>query len=47
MGFAQQASPALLLGPNLMVAVVAAAIASAIDLAWLGTIAALACGEER
>jgi hypothetical protein len=29
-----------------MIAVVAAAAAAAVDLVWLGTAAALACGEE-
>jgi hypothetical protein len=46
-GFAQQASPLVLLGPNLMLAVAAAAVAAGIDLAWLGTVAALACAEDR
>jgi hypothetical protein len=46
-GFAQQASPLVVLGPSLMLALVAALVAAGVDLAWLGTIAALACGEER
>lgn len=46
-GFAQQVNPLVLLGPNLMMALVAALIAAAIDLAWLGTVAALACADER
>ncbi len=46
-GFAQQVNPLVLLGPNLMMALVAALIATAIDLAWLGTVAALACADER
>jgi hypothetical protein len=45
-GFAAAIAPALALGPQLMVAAVAAAVAAGIDLVWLGTIAALACGEE-
>jgi hypothetical protein len=45
-GFAQHASPTVLLGPNLMLGVAAAGVAAAIDLAWLGTVAALACAEE-
>jgi hypothetical protein len=45
-GFAGSASPLLLLGPQLMVAVVAAVVAAGVDLVWLGTVAALACGEE-
>lgn len=46
-GFAQRVSPLLLIGPHLMMAVLAAVVAAAIDLAWLGTVAALACAEER
>ena len=46
-GFAQQVNPLVLLGPNLMMALVAALIAAAIDLAWLGTVAALACADDR
>jgi hypothetical protein len=46
-GFAQQASSVVLLGPRLMLALVAAVLAAAIDLAWLGTVAALACADER
>jgi hypothetical protein len=45
-GFAQGSSPALALGPNLMLAVLAAAVAAGIDLAWLGTVAALAAAEQ-
>jgi hypothetical protein len=45
-GFASSVSPVLLVGPQLMIAVVAATVAAAIDLVWLGTVAALACGEE-
>lgn len=46
-GFASAVGPAVLLGPELMIAVVAAAVAAGLDLVWLGTVAALACGEER
>jgi hypothetical protein len=46
-GFAQQASPLVLLGPNLMLAVAAAVVAAGLDLAWLGTVAALACADDR
>jgi hypothetical protein len=45
-GFASGGGTLLLVGPELMVAVVAAAVAAGVDLVWLGTIAALACGEE-
>ncbi len=45
-GFASAVNPLVLLGPQLMIAVVAAAAAAAIDLVWLGTAAALACGED-
>ncbi len=46
-GFAEGVDPIVLLGPKLMLAVVAAFVASAVDLVWLGTVTALACGEER
>jgi hypothetical protein len=46
-GFAEGVDPIVLLGPRLMLAVVAAFVASAVDLVWLGTVTALACGEER
>jgi hypothetical protein len=46
-GFAGGAAPLLLVGPQLMIAAVAICVAAAIDLAWLGTVAALACGEDR
>jgi hypothetical protein len=45
-GFASAVSPVVLVGPQLMIALLAAAVAAAIDLVWLGTAAALACGEE-
>lgn len=45
-GFATAVTPVVLLGPQLMIAVLAAAVAAGIDLVWLGTVAALACGEE-
>lgn len=46
-GFAAAAPPAVMLGPALLLAAVAAVAATALDLAWLGTVATLACGEER
>jgi hypothetical protein len=45
-GFAQGSTPLLLLGPNLMMALLAALAAAAVDLAWLGTVAALATAER-
>ncbi len=39
------ANPLVLVGPNLMVATASAAIAAAVDVVWLGTVAALACGN--
>jgi hypothetical protein len=39
--------PELLVGPGLMLAALAAAIAAVVDLAWLGTVSVLACGEDR
>ncbi len=46
-GFAQAASrPLLLAGPDLMLAFLAVAVGAALDLWWLGTIAALSCGED-
>jgi hypothetical protein len=45
-GFASAVNPVVLVGPQLMLALLAAAVAAAIDLVWLGTAAALACGEE-
>jgi hypothetical protein len=44
-GFASLGNPLLLLGPELMLAVAGVAVASAIDLVWLGTVAALACAD--
>jgi hypothetical protein len=44
-GFASYARPLVLAGPELMIAAAAAAIAAAVDVVWLGTIAALACGN--
>ncbi|GAO05194.1 hypothetical protein PSR1_04103 [Anaeromyxobacter sp. PSR-1] len=34
-------------GATLMLAVAATGVSAAVDLAWLGTVAALACAEER
>lgn len=45
-GFASAAAPILLLGPQAMIAVLAAAVAAGIDLVWLGTVTALACGDR-
>jgi hypothetical protein len=45
-GFATTVNPAVLLGPQLMIAVVAGTVGAGVDLVWLGTVAALACGEE-
>jgi hypothetical protein len=45
-GFAQ-ARPLLAVGPELMLALLGTCIAAAIDLWWLGTIAALTCAEVR
>jgi hypothetical protein len=45
-GFAATVNPLVLVGPQLMIALLAAAVAAAIDLVWLGTAAALACGQE-
>jgi len=44
-GFAAFTNPLVLVGPNLMIAAAGAALASGVDLAWLGTITALACGD--
>ncbi len=46
-GFAAAAPPAVMLGPALLLAAGAAVAATALELAWLGTVATLACGEER
>jgi hypothetical protein len=45
MGFATLANPLVQLGPRLMVAVAVAVTAAAVDLVWLGTVAALACAD--
>jgi hypothetical protein len=45
-GFATEIPPLVLLGPNLMLAAAALAIAAVVDLWWLGTVAALACGGD-
>lgn len=47
LGFAQGTDPVLLLGPNLMFAAAALVVAAAVDLWWLGTVSALACGREH
>jgi len=46
-GFASGVNPVVLLGPRLMLAAIAAGVAATVDLVWLGTVTALACGEER
>src|SRR6266542_4143034 len=45
-GFAYGVSPLVLVGPRLMLATFAATVAAAIDLVWLGTVTALACGDD-
>ncbi|WP_248356894.1 hypothetical protein [Anaeromyxobacter oryzae] len=42
---ADGASPLLLAGPGLLIAALATAVGAAVDLAWLGTVSALACAE--
>jgi peptide/nickel transport system permease protein len=44
-GFARGVDPVVLLGPNLVVAVLGLLVAAALDLWRLGTFAALGCGE--
>lgn len=44
-GFARGGDPLLLLGPDLMVAFAALLVGAALDLWWLGTVSALACGD--
>ena len=46
-GFARGAPALVLVGPNLMLAAAGAAVAAAVDLAWLGTLSALACADAR
>ncbi len=46
-GWMRDAPALVLAGPNLMLAVAAAGVAAAVDLAWLGTLAALAAAEAR
>jgi len=43
-GFARGVSPVVLLGPDLMLAVLALVLSAAFDLWWLGTVSVLACG---
>ncbi|MGC3998283.1 MAG: hypothetical protein QM767_12695 [Anaeromyxobacter sp.] len=38
---------AVALGPKLMLATAALVVGAAVELAWLGTVAALACGQDR
>jgi len=44
-GFAPNASPLVQAGPSLMLAAAATLVAAAIDLGWMGTVAALACAR--
>ncbi|WP_242344045.1 hypothetical protein [Anaeromyxobacter terrae] len=44
-GFVRDAPALVLAGPNLMLAVAAAGVAAAVDLAWLGSLAALVCAD--
>jgi hypothetical protein len=44
-GFAGEAPAVIVLGPGLMLAALAALVATAVDLAWLGTVAVLACAD--
>ncbi|WP_242340206.1 MULTISPECIES: hypothetical protein [unclassified Anaeromyxobacter] len=46
-GLVKDAPALLLAGPNLMLAVAAAGVAALVDLAWLGTLAALVCADAR
>lgn len=46
-GLVAEAPPILLAAPTLVVALAAAVLAAAIDLWWLGTVAALGVGEDR
>ena len=43
-GFAAGAPAAVMLGPTLLLSVLAVLVAAALDLAWLGTVSVLACG---
>lgn len=47
LGFAEQAPALLRAGPTLMLSGLVLLAAVAVDLAWLGTVSVLACGEER
>jgi hypothetical protein len=46
-GFARGARPLLLVGPSLMMGLLALVVAAVLDLAWIGMISALACAEDR
>lgn len=46
-GFAGDAAPVVLAGPELMLGLLALLVAAVLDLWRLGTVAVLACGEER
>jgi hypothetical protein len=45
-GFAGAAHPLVAAGPSLMVSALAALVAAAVDLAWLGASAALGCAVD-
>ena len=44
-GFAAGVDPAVMLGPELMIAAGAVLVGAAVELWWLGTVAVLACHE--
>lgn len=46
-GFAAGAPAAVMLGPALLLSALAMVAATALDLAWLGTVSVLACGDDR
>jgi hypothetical protein len=46
LGFARGVPSVVLIGPNLMIGALAAGVAAAVDVWWLATIAALACGGD-
>lgn len=45
-GFTRGVSPLVMLGPDLMLGLLAVGLTAAFDLWWLGTVSALACGGE-
>lgn len=46
-GFAAGAPAAVMLGPTLLLSALAVVAATALDLAWLGTVSVLACADDR